>query len=115
MGAAPMSIINKAHRNLDGSFTTQAAARRTENEQRPRTRLLASSALSGGTLRTLMLAVGVSGAAGLALSPQQAAAQLICGLSATGTTTGMSGASASVTGSQAQACGLNAVANGGAA
>src|SRR5580698_7709357 len=94
MGAAPMSIINKARCNFDSSFTTQAAARRTANEQRPRTRLLASSALSGGTLRTLMLAVGVCGATGLALSPQQAAAQYICGVSATGSTSGMSGASA---------------------
>src|SRR5580698_10500492 len=94
MGAAPMSIINKARCNFDSSFTTQNAARRTANEQRPRTRLLASSALSGGTLRTLMFAASVGGAAGLALSPQQAAAQVICGVSATGTTTGMSGDSA---------------------
>ena len=56
---------------LQGVGTAGAAS------QCHRTRLLASSALNGGTLRALALAVGVCGATGLALSPQQAAAQYV--------------------------------------
>ena len=76
-----------------------------------RQKLYASSALAGGCLRTLVVAAGL-GCMGIALVPQQVAAQVICGTSATGAGT-MSGAGATATGSFALACGIGAIANGG--
>src|SRR5262249_5747004 len=75
-----------------------------------RARLLSSSALAGGTLRGLALAAGLAVTVPK-LAPTDAAAEFVCGGSATGAEP-QTGAGAVATGADAVACGTNATANG---
>src|SRR5258708_36090270 len=79
-----------------------------------RARLLGVSALAGGTLRSLAIAAAGLTATTAMLAPVPAAAQFVCGGSATGAEP-QTGAGAVATGIGDVACGSNANANGGLA
>ncbi len=112
-------------RSREVTFNTlQAVGTAGAAPQGHRARLLASSALNSGMLRALALAVSVCGTTGLALSPQQAAAQYFCDLnnnagSAGATATGINalacGTFANAIGTFATATGAGTYANGSAA
>jgi len=79
-----------------------------------RARLLGVSALAGGTLRSLAIAAAGLTATTAMLAPVPAAAQFVCGGSATGAEP-QTGAGAVATGIGDVACGSNANVNGGLA